>query len=404
MKIGAFKKNIFKMISSTILGKLITIISMPLLTRLYSAESFGYMNILLSMTIIGIPIFHFGYAYYLPLVKNEKVRIKIINSILSLIIILTCVFLSLIILSDLLFDLDVNYKLLYISVVACFLSAIYESLYQGMIRKKDFNVISIAIITRNLSNSLIKILSFLAFPKLGILFGPMCQDVLSNIYLIKKSNYKVKLGSLLVLKRFIIFPLYRLPSHLLLIISGQIPILMVGYFYNVKEVGYLGLALNVLMIPASMVANSLSQVFYSEILSLGKKNIQKTISLMKKLNLTLIAFSIIPLFVLCFYAGDLFVLFFGKDWYLAGHYSKILCFFVLFQSMAIVNIKVIHFLNLQKELMLINFVRLVCALSIFLVLGYLDFPLEVVLFIYSILMSLYYLFISYYSYRLLVLK
>lgn len=393
------------MLSGTIVGKIIAISAMPFLTRLYSPESFGYMGVLLSFTLIMAPVFHMGFAFALPLLKNDSNRVVIINSCLSLIL------LSTIILSTALFFLkltgliNIDTIIIFFSIFACLITSIYELFSQSLIRGKGFNSLSLAIVMRNATNVVLKIVSFMFLPKLGILIGVVFQDLISSIYLAKivslRQQSRLKLGSLLTLKRFAYFPLYRLPSHLILILSAQIPILMTGYFFDIVSVGYLGLSLNLLMIPASMIANSLSQVFYSEILSFGKNRRDSIKLLMKKINIALFTISFIPLMIILFFGENIFLLIFGPEWEVAGLYSEILCFFILFQSVAVINIKIFHFLNMQRKILFFNIIRFFISFSVFAFFGSMGFDLETLLYIYSFLMSLYYLAISFYSYKIL---
>lgn len=156
------------------------------------------------------------------------------------------------------------------------------------------------------------------------------------------------------------------------------------------EVGLLGVALNVVALPSSLMANSISQVFYGEILKIGPNNKEHIKKLLVKTNLWIVIISLPPVLILMFFSEEIFIFVFGNDWSISGKFASILCVYVVFQVCAVVSIKTLHLFNEQKKLLNINIFRLIFGSGVFIILGGADISIDITLSVYSFFMALSY--------------
>jgi O-antigen/teichoic acid export membrane protein len=118
-------------------------------------------------------------------------------------------------------------------------------------------------------------------------------------------------------------PKFILPGQLLNTIAGQSSILLIAFFFGDKEVGYYSMTGLVLSVPASLISNTVRDVFRQQANTeyQAKRN---CLDIYKKTIITTALFSFSIFAVLFLILPGLFSFVFGTPWRLAGEYAQII--------------------------------------------------------------------------------
>lgn len=406
---GGDDKNIIKSIiilaSGSGAAKVISLVSIPIITRLYTPEQFGVYTLFVSIILILSPFASFRYAAAIPLPKRGEVALSLlvisITSLLFTSLIASCIlfFYSKSIFSFLSVpQLTPFWSLLVLGFLG---TGIYETLCSWAIRSRNFKSIATTNINQALSGAVSKILlALLGFERVGLLVGQVLNQAGGSFSLAKSACSDIgKIKGRRISRRNVIFsmryfsefPAFRLPSQILLTLSMQAPALFMASMYGAEAAGQLGLALMALTLPVALIAQTTGQAYYAEISKIGRKNNLEILRLTKFLAKKLTLLGLFPTIILAALGPMMFALFFGEQWRDAGVYSSILSIYLLSQFVANPISNALNVFKQQRKLLTINFVRLLLTGSVFLVSAYMGFSPKKAIAIYSVVLTVHYI-------------
>ena len=324
-------KGVFVIGGGTALAQGIGIISTPIITRLYDPSDFGFLAIYSSVLTILLVIASLRYEYAIPVPKDSSRAANIL--ILCLMIItgvtgILCISFLLIgsRIAEML-DLQDLLPYLWLVLVGLLGAGIYQTLNYWAIRQRDYPRITRTKINQSLGGSLSKILfGFLALGPLGLILGYIVSNV-AGIYTFTKAivgkdqdafrEISVT-GIKSVAQEYRSFPMYSAPATLLFAVSLQIPVFMLSFMYGLDVVGWYTLAHQMLALPISLIAGSMSQAFYGEAAKSARENPEtlRHLYLDTTKKLALIGLPIVAIIAVA--APWLFPIVFGESWRGAG--------------------------------------------------------------------------------------
>jgi O-antigen/teichoic acid export membrane protein len=253
------------------------------------------------------------------------------------------------------------------------------------------------------SSSSIKIgLGLLNIKPLGLFIGHIAQEaagitsLLSSLIKTKPTFFKSFSWSEIkqVAIRYKRFPLVQSWSQLLLASGAQLPILLLGIFYNAEVVGVFGLAKSMIHLPMDLIGKAVSQVYYAEISRFGRNNPDKIYNLSVSLIKKLFFFGLIPVAFLMIFGPWIFGFVFGEEWYDAGVYARFLSIYVL---MAFISAPIASVFNVYERMDLqltLNIVRVVFVAAIFTICHFLHLSAKQAIIIFSIGMVFYFIYLT----------
>lgn len=291
-------------------------------------------------------------------------------------------------------------------IVLCLIGAAsYETLTMWATRIRSYRDLAKTQFTQSLLKVLAQVgLGLLAIKPLGLLLGHTLGVSAGSGSLIWRSRQRFRENLRFVGWRNIGrvaggyrgFPLYRLPSQLLLVFSMQSPLLFAAATYSAATSGHLGLAIMAMTMPMSLIGAAVGRAFYGEIAALGKKQPQKIYALSKMVQFRLMLAGIPVALVIALFGERLFVIVFGSEWQEAGTYASWLAPYVLFQLTSSPLMNVLNIYDRQGAFLAINLVRTLGLLSLFGLVWALDMSSGVFVFCYSALMTIFYVAITLY--------
>jgi O-antigen/teichoic acid export membrane protein len=165
-----------------------------------------------------------------------------------------------------------------------------------------------------------------------------------------------------VLFKYREFPLKSGAGIFLNILKEQIPIFLLGYYFDAVVVGFYVLIIRLFGVPLSLLAGSIGQVYYQKAVEMNNDG-KSLFPMYSKTTLRMLAFLIIPVAAVMIWGGDIFGFVFGADWIEAG---KILVIFTIYYAIRFIISSQSSLLLVFKKLGIelgFNFIALVLQLG-----------------------------------------
>jgi len=399
------------------LARLISVLTIPLVTRLYSPEDYGVLSVFSSLILMLVPFVTLRYVLALPLPRYDGIAINLL--VLSGIIML----LSFIIIAVSLcyagpwlfshFSMPLLIPWWWLIAIGVLVSAFYELLTFWATRYRSYKAIAVSNIWQSVLGVLVKIvLGIIGFKPGGLLIGQVVAQsggigklLLSFSESFRKNWSYVRFAQIKrVALRYKDFPLYRVPSQFLMVFSKQAPLLFVASIYDAETTGQLGLAFMVLALPVSLFGQTTAKAFYAEASSLDSRQVKAIQSILVDVLKRLGVFAILPAITLYFGGELLFLLVFGVEWRLAGVFASLLSVYLFFQFLQTPVAHIFMLFDGHKKLLMLNIQHVVIMLTIFVLANCLSWYAETTIKIYAVFLGLHYSLSILYAFRFISKK
>ena len=340
IKGSSFLKNILLLVSGTAVAQLIPIAISPILTRLYLPASFGILMVYVSvLSILGVVATgRYEKAVIIPPQKETARQLVLLTQIL---IFSFCIILALLnfffgasILQAIRTDALIPYS--WLLIIGIFFLASDQTYYHWANRLSAYKRMSISKVFNNLSSGVSSIIfGIFQMEALGLIYSKLlgiCSSFLVNLQTFSFSNFKairfqeIKSTALEYFK----FPVFLMPSHLMNALSTNGPPIILTMYYSETEVGWFALTQRVIMVPVSIIARSVGDVFRQKATEMYNTKGSYRALYLKTLG-GLAAVGLIPFTILILFAPYLFSLIFGAQWEQSGEYAQILAILFIFQ-------------------------------------------------------------------------
>jgi len=359
-----FAKSVFVLATGTIIVQAISTLLSPVLSRLYSPEDYGLLAIFTScisiLTVIGS--FRYELAILLPK-KNSEAGLILKLSLIIIILFSVLVFLITLVFNHNLVLLFGNERLsfwLYFLGPVFLAAGVTQSFNYWFNRNKNYKIISgVRISQSSVNSALTLMLGFLKFNTFGLILSLIISNILSSLYLLKRSLLRLSECSLnflklrSVAKKYKEFPLLSLPSALFDTVSINSIIFLLNYYFSESVTGAYSFSLRMLSIPAVVIGTAMGQVFFQKISEAYSKN-EKISTLILRSWKVLFLTGIIPTIVLFFFGEEIFTFVFGIKWVEAGRISEYLCILTFFMYISSPTSNAMIVLRKQRILLWIN--------------------------------------------------
>lgn len=369
-----FARNVLTLMTGSIIAQAIPIAIMPILTRIYSPEDFGLFVLYMSVASIFTVLATGRYELAIMLPKSEKEAANIV--VLSVIITGFVTVLSALLIWF--FNSNITRALgneeisfwLYFIPLSVFLTGVYQVCtfwYNRVGKYKRLATSKVILGGGTASTSLT--MGLLGFSSSGFFIADLVGKMLSTFILyrmfVKDTRMLLasvkKLKLIAVMRKYKKLPIFNSLNMLVdhFRVSG-VNILISNYF-TVAILGQFSLAWRMVQIPMSLIGVGLSQVFFQE-LAMAPKN--KLHSLVKTFIIKSSLLSFPVFLVIYFLSVDVFSLFFGEEWKIAGELASIMTpwLFLSFISAPLTNLFVV--IDKQEILMFISIFYMLIPLAI----------------------------------------
>ncbi len=332
---ASFLNNLFKLTAGTLIAQVVGILLIPVVTRIYSPESFGVAQLFLSIAAVPAVIAPLSYHFAVMLPKRDEDSANVFAlsaaCILGISIIIGAVFVGFADRFGALFEIPLiaDYFIWFPIFVA--FSGLFATLNEWLSRKVRYGTLSRGIVINSVSTRVFQIGGGLIAPSpLSLILSSVAGLVVAVLFMFRGLKEDITLLKTITTKRmrelairYKEFALYGTTGILVNSMSWELPTFMLACFFNPTVLGNYALAMMAVRLPMAMVGKSVDQVFYQK--ASEEKNLTGGVQIIvQEVHTRLIAVGIFPLILFTILSEDLFTFVFGADWAIAGTYARIL--------------------------------------------------------------------------------
>lgn len=345
-----FILNILRVFTGNLAASTIIFLTLPIISRLYSPSDFGQAFYFISLTAVAASVSSLRYDASIVIASKSKLAsIMAINSTIICFITSTLFgFICFIMNSYQSRFLSPFSEFIYLLPVTIFLTGLCQIILSIFTREKEFG----AVAGFNISKSAVQqtyriffgiagfasgislITGLIAGQILGIVFvGKRLVNIFKNL-LTKQITLK---DLIFGLKRYKNFPIYSSWSYFMNILGFQLPVLLLGYYFDIEKVGHFSMAVMVLSFPTALT-NSIGRVLYQQ--AAEKKNAGDLKQFVWEVYKRLTTYAALPFMLCMLYGQTILSYLFGSSWNDAGLFSQILAllYFVIFCTSPLGNL------------------------------------------------------------------
>lgn len=325
-------KNVVKISGGTIAGQAVSIVTLPIITRIYGAGIMGSWTTILSVAMILQAVSDLGMTSSLMLEDEDNVITcyTVITSISLFISIVASVIIYPF------FAIVRGYSAIesavytLMAIVYAFTVKQVNTSYTLLNRNKKYNVLMKNPIINYSSVALFSILFWkLGMKTYGYFFAVIAgqfftlinmRRVLPKVFL--NFNFEDYIAQF---KKYQDLFIYQTPNNLMLQMRDQLPNLLIGSFFGDTMLGYYSVSVRILNMPVTFIGQAIGKVFYQTISESNRKG-EKIHGFVQRNFSRAILLCSLP--VICLFAGGdiVAVIFFGADYILAGQMLRIVVF------------------------------------------------------------------------------
>lgn len=337
-----FWRNVFTLMSGTVLSQVLLLVFTPVLSRVYLPEAFGIMGAYLGALLVLTVVANGGYELAIMLPKEEKDAHQltwlsiIIGGAMSLLVLGLSLlgakaFLNWIHLPEL-----IGWHLLL--PLSLLLEATYQACYQALNRFRAYRILAASRLVRAIVQIGISLtLGLMGYGFEGLLTGLIAGQGMGGILLLyfyaKRPLARQTISHfsfqemLRAGKAYRDFPIFAMASNGLNTAGKQLPYFFLPRLFDANGIGknmagHFQQTQKLLSLPIGVLGVSLGSVFY-ERASRAKEAGGKALSdLTRKTAATLFLLGLAPSAVVMIFGPELFRFFLGENWEAAGLYAR----------------------------------------------------------------------------------
>lgn len=274
--------SVLKLITGTSFSQFLLVASTPILSRIYTPESFGVMATFFSLISFVDVISSFRYELAVPLPDSDKETNSLVALCFLLVVLFSIIsFFVVVVFSDNLSSLFGKFSakyLLFLAPLSILLTGFYQPLNYVFIRKKKFTILASLHVQRTFVNIVASFSLFFIGP-FGLIIAKMLSQIYSLFVLVAKNTSPLKdyfnIKLIYIFRnavKYKKFAFFTTPSSLINVCGMQLPILLIASKYGQASLGQFTMAQTILLLPASLISTSVSQVFLTKANESYKEN------------------------------------------------------------------------------------------------------------------------------------
>lgn len=359
----SFIKNVSILTFGTVLSQSLTIVTAPILTRLFAPEAFGVLGLFATFAgIIGVfACMQFESAMIIPDMDSEAASIFIVAVLCIISITLITLFFTYLFKDVILhiFNAEALGSYVFLLSPMVFFFGLFQIFNYWHIRIKHFKTLSFVRVINSIFSNLFKlIMGYLGHVSGGILIaavfvGAIASNTVSMINICKNKNSlfsdAIKRKKLIpVIKKYRRFPQFLVWSVFLIELSHRLPVIFIAAFYSSYELGLFVVVQIILKIPLNTFGNSLALVFFQKAPGMQKDK-AALVNAVEKIFSVLVSLSFFPVILLIIFGKDFFSFIFGRSWLEAGIYAQVLSVSIMVDFFFTSVLRLFDILHKQKE-------------------------------------------------------
>lgn len=343
IKQSEFAINVAKLATGTTIAQAVSILTAPILYRIYDKEDYGTLGLYMAITgVVGVfSTMQYTQAVILEKTDDDAKKIMWLNRVIN-IAIATLITLLLIPIHSYLgkwFNNPLISSWVFLIPITIFFSGQNEIFRIWANRKKEYNLMSFnAILTAVLVPIVSISFGLIKNGPLGLFLGLLVSQIIPPIVLLIGLTRKEDLGlkyfdkatMIEKAREYLNFPIYSLPSEFINRLTNQLPVFMLSTFAGAGVVGLYSLCVRMLGLPISLIGGAVSSVFQQK--ATESFNISGSFeTIFSSTFKVLTVISILPIIIILCFGPTIFAFAFGESWRSAGDIARVLIFLYAFK-------------------------------------------------------------------------
>lgn len=325
-----FVRNVLTLLSWNSLAQVITLVSIPILTRIYTPEEFGLVALFIGMVNVFAVASNGQYdlAIVLPKRNGQAFHLLVGSVFLALIFSIITLFIVVVFFDRLsgIFEVDVYKKIIWLLPLAVFLVASHKSLTSWYNRSRAYRLIGANRLIQNSGQTGVRLgRNFFSNGHWGLVVGFFAGEVISwgvmVIQILKKEFWRLKYLSIKSIiksfREYLNFPLFLMPMGILNTFSTYLLVFALSLVTSSTMVGHYERAWRVINFPLSLISSSFGSVFYEKMNRTSSRRKFYLFSYFGNLFLALLI-----LFPIAIWGEAIFTFVLGTEWSIAGKIAR----------------------------------------------------------------------------------
>lgn len=359
-------RNVTKISSGTMLGQAISVVTLPIFTRLYGAKVIGYWTLFTSVAIIVNAFSDLGLSNAIMMDDEGEQSEKLFSVITTISFIISLIVgVGYFVIKSVTPDPSGLHPLFYSVVlfVLIFTQQQVNVCYNWLNKKKQYNILMKNPIINNVSVAVIAIpLGLMGFTKYGYYIGLVLGQVFTLFHMrryLPRIFFDFKYRDHFdVIRSHLTYVKFQMPTYLVAQVKNQAPVFFIRSFFGVEILGYYSVCMRVLNIPVNLLASSIGKVYYQTAAEMKKKGQEVgdfTFRNMKRAMYVAIA----PMVVIMSFGDIVCMLFLGNDYVITGNLSRIIVFMTYFQFLMMATQGITIVLDKQQYALISGIVQII---------------------------------------------
>jgi lipopolysaccharide exporter len=375
----SFFKNLMVVMSGTVASQIIGLALTPIISRLFSPSDFGVygsFNSLAGVFAAGATM-QYTQAIILPKDNGDAVNIFCVSCLctltISFIILAGCIVAPSTINSVMGTD---GIWALGLLTIATIVSGLNQTAQAWCVRIKAFKHTSVSQVVRSITSNGTQIgLGYINVGGLGLVSSNILGDIMASINL-----FRALLPDLLNLrgciqldrmqkaaKEYKDFPIYSATQNIINALSAGLPVLLLTNYFGIAVAGAYAFGYRILTLPMGFVLTALRQVLFQKAAETQHQGGSLS-ALYIKTSVGLFVMGVFPVLIFIIWTPQLFALFFGSQWVIAGEFARSLVVWIMFVFCNLPAVLFARLIRIQRTVFIYDLV-LLTARSLVLVIG-----------------------------------
>lgn len=321
--------NVTKISGGTVVGQVISIVTLPFITRLYGAEVLGIWATISALSSIVNNVCDLGLANTLMLCPKERIP-WIYGLIVKIALLISCISGIIVFAYEKLLGLpslealQMSILMIVYSITLCLINICSVVLN----RTQQYNIL--------MSNSILRFscVAFIAIPlgligwkKYGYVIANIFGQIITILHMMKvmpRMQYSHRISDV---KSFIKenknFVRYQMPAAVTVTLRTELPNLLIGSLFGNTMLGYYSISQKLLTIPITFLGQSLGKVFFQKIAEMKRAGMAISAFVEKNINRAMLI-TLIPMAMLAAVGDVAVVWYFGSEYYIGGIICRIM--------------------------------------------------------------------------------
>lgn len=359
-------RNVTKISSGTMLGQAISIVTLPIFTRLYGATVIGYWTLFTSVAVIVNAFSDLGLSNAIMMDDEGEQSEKLFSVITTISFIISLIVgVGYFVIKSVTPDPSGLHPLFYSIVlfVLIFTQQQVNVCYNWLNKKKQYNILMKNPIINNVSVAVIAIpLGLMGFTKYGYYIGLVLGQVFTLFHMrryLPRIFFDFKFRDHFdVIRSHLTYVKFQMPTYLVAQVKNQAPVFFIRSFFGVEILGYYSVCMRVLNIPVNLLASSIGKVYYQTAAEMKKKGQEVGDFTFRNIKRAMYV-AIAPMVVIMSFGDIVCILFLGNDYVITGNLSRIIVFMTFFQFLMMATQGITIVLEKQQYALISGIVQII---------------------------------------------